>query len=125
MLLTFFNFLSVSLLLFLTWKSLDKDIEYEYFSKYIVLIVFNSADLQRIKLMLFMVTIVIYWYSFWYLFLEVYCISYGLTIYETLNRHKCRYLFKISNNSAGNQIMVFNNPYTKGFLLNWSNFITN
>ena len=68
-------------------------------------------------------TVIVWWYSLWYLFLELYSISNGLTINEVINRHRYRYLYTPSLALDDTIKMQFKNPFTKGFLHNWLEFI--
>ena len=69
--------------------------------------------------------VLVWWHSFWYLFVEVYSISQGLTVHEALNRHRCRYLFSPCVGEDKGPKLRYKNPFHKGVLKNWVEFFAN
>jgi hypothetical protein len=71
-----------------------------------------------------LLTLAISWYGFWYLMLEVFCISTGITANEAFNRHRCRYLFTPFQSIDKTIKLRYNNKFSKGFYTNWVDFLT-
>jgi palmitoyltransferase len=85
-----------------------------------VLVLVESADFNVLMTLL---SVPAAWYTGWYLFLEVHAISQGLTVNEVLNRHRYRYLFAPFENKNKVLLMRFKNPFTKGVVKNWMEFL--
>ena len=64
------------------------------------------------------------WYVFWYLMLEIFCISTGVTVNEAFNRHRYRYLFTPFRSIDKTIKLRYNNKFNKGLAENWSHFLT-
>ena len=72
-----------------------------------------------------LLAVIVSWYNWWYLFLELFSISNGLTVNEVINRHRYRYLYTSYIASDDTVKIQFKNPFTKGFVQNWLNFLIN
>jgi len=118
------HYLGCILYLFLVWAYLDASITSDHYTTYFVKLVYSLLAEKPIIILTVFLTIPIAWYSFWYLLLEIYSISNGLTANEVLNRHKYRYLFTPFQSIDGTLKLRFKNPFTKGFLNNWMDFLT-
>lgn len=46
-----------------------------------------------VNIVIFIATIPVLVYSWWYFFIQVYSISLGLNVNEVLNRHRYKYLY--------------------------------
>ena len=121
----FVSFVTVCTFLLLFWRSIESEIQYEYFSKYVVLVIHNFWGAEVIAITTVGISFVVCWYLGWYLLLAVYCISRGMTIYEALNLHKCRYLLVDDVSSNGEPLKRYKNPFDNGFITNWVEFLTN
>jgi DHHC palmitoyltransferase len=119
------NYLSVFSFLILVWKYIDADIEYEFLSKYVVRVCSRVLEIPLYGAGVSIVSILILWYNSWYLFLEVYSISQGLTCNEILYRYRYKYLYTQITTDAGAKKLRYKNPFNKGFLVNWLEFLTN
>ena len=118
------HYLAVALFLYLAWAKIDAPIEkFEHISTYVVNLWINYLELDGLIKMMIAVSVVVWWYSLWYLFLESYSISYGLTINEVINRHRYRYLFVPYLAMDDTVRMQYKNPFTKGLLHNWVDFL--
>lgn len=119
-------YLSSSIFLYLSWCALHyKTGSYQHISTYVISIIIEYFTLNGLcKTMIFLACIV-NWYLFWYLFLEIYSISSGLTVNETLNLHRYRYLFRNYTCIDGTMKVQYFNRFNKGFVQNWMEFIIN
>jgi len=112
------------LFLYLEWGNLDSQLQESYLSSYVVKALLLLSSQGVLNLCVVIVSVAVLWYSWWYLFLELYAISNALTVNEVLNRHKCKYLFTPFQSIDGTLKLKFKNPFTKGFLHNWMDFLT-
>ena len=90
-----------------------------------VKVVYLICGESLLHILFLVVSGLIWWYSFWYLFLELYSISQALTVHEALNRHRCRYLFFPCRDSEGTLKLRYKNPFHRGVLRNWVRFLAN
>jgi palmitoyltransferase len=117
-----FNFFALACFLYLNWRFLhDMTRETGYFSSYLAEIVVCFVDMPGAYKVVVFVAWLLTWYSFCYSFLLGFCVSQGLTVNETLNRHRYRYLFE-SFEDDGNKKMRFRNPFNKGCFQNFVTF---
>lgn len=126
---TFFLGLSMHYLacisfLYLEWRYYDVQVEAEWFSTYMVLLLDKVMTDIGINILVVFCLLGMTWYTLWYHFLEVYAISNALTVNEVLNRHRYRYLYTPYKSIDGGIKMRFKNPYYKSILQNWIEFIT-
>jgi nucleoid-associated protein YejK len=119
-------FLSSSIFLYLSWYALHyKTGPFQHISTYIISLIIEYFALNGLcKTMIFLACIV-NWYLFWYLFIEIYSISSGLTVNETLNLHRYKYLFRNFICIDGTRKVQYFNRFNKGFVENWMEFIIN
>ena len=105
--------------------SLSKDIEYEYFSKFIMQNLESMLNSGFYPLILLISTIIFSWYVGWFLLCEVICISNALTLNEALNVPNYRYLYKQVLSSKGYPMLKFEDPAYKNIFTNWFEFFIN
>jgi hypothetical protein len=63
------------------------------------------------------------WYLLWYVLLELYGVSFNITVNEAFNRHRYRYLYYPYQFPSGNFGLRYNNPFDKGIWANWVEFL--
>lgn len=121
----FLNFITAISFLLLMWRKFEKEVEYLCISQYVMGVVYNFAEAGVLEIGVTVLCCLVTWYTWWYLIMEMVCISKGSTVNEALNRHKYKYLFKIKELSKVGYRIVYENPYDKGIFINWLDFLTN
>jgi palmitoyltransferase ZDHHC13/17 len=118
------HYLSVALFLFLVFLHLNESIPaFEHISSFSVRLLLQFCE-QNGPIKLFsLLSIVVWWYNLWYLLLEGASISQGLTVNEVLHRHRYRYLFVPFLSPDDTVKMKYQNPFSKGLLQNWADFL--
>lgn len=119
------HYLGLVLYLYLVVLYLDALFEADHYTTYVVKMVYTLFEQNYYVISSVILVIPVWWYSLWYLFLEIYSISNNLTANEVLNRHRYRYLFAPFQSLDGTLKLKFKNPFTKGFFNNWIDFLTN
>jgi len=119
----FMTYLSSFLFLYLVYLRYETIIGETYFStftiKCILLFLEDSVVLVSAVLLAAPAT----FYLMWYAALEFYCVSDNTTVNEAFNRHRYLYLYTPHKFSSGNFGLRYENPFTRGFLRNWINFL--
>ena len=96
-----------------------------YFTKKFVLVFYTVCEDSPAHLAVLFCCLMVWWYSIWYCFLELWSVSQGLTVNEGLNRHRYRYLFSPCCGLDEQPKLRYNNPFHQGFLQNWVEFLAN
>ena len=120
------NYAAVALFLYLSWLTMHDSLDsVDHLSTYCIELCIKYWELDKILKVFIAISVIVWWYNFWYLFLEVVSISNALTMNEVLNRHRYRYLYAPCLALDDSIKMRFKNPFTKGFVQNWLDFIIN
>ena len=120
------NYTAVFLFLFLTWLKIHNSIEdLEHIFTYCVNLCIKYWEFDGVFKIFIAVSVIVWWHNLGYLFLESFSISNALTMNEVLNRHRYRYLYTPCLAADDSIKMKFKNPFTKGFIQNWLDFIIN
>ena len=90
-----------------------------YFTKKFTLVVYAICSDAPTHLFFLVVCGLVWWYSIWYCFVELASISQGLTVYEAMNRHRCRYLFAPCKGIDEVPRLRYKNPFHHGLIRNW------
>ena len=96
-----------------------------YFTKKFVLVFYAICGDSPVHLVVLLCCFLVWWYSLWYWFLEVWSVSQGLTVNEALNRHRYRYLFSPCCGMDEQPKLRYNNPFHRGVFRNWVDFLAN
>jgi hypothetical protein len=94
-----------------------------HFSTFAVKLLLEFASDSPLVILSVLVSIPVAWYMFWYVILELYGITYNVTVNEAFNRHRYRYLYYPYRFSSGNFGLRYHNPFCKGVVANWIEFL--
>jgi palmitoyltransferase len=118
------TYFSVVLFLYLELQLFSAHIQDTAMSAVVAQTVLQIIETADFNVFVALTAVPVAWYSGWYLYLEVLAVSQGLTVNEVLNRHRYRYLFTNVEHKVKGNIMRFTNPFTRGFFMNWVDFLS-
>jgi ribosomal protein L40E len=120
------NFLAVWLFIVICWSMVNDRVQASGFiCTYVVRLIKEFWKLEPELKICLLFSSCVAWYNFWYLVLALYSVANGLTIHEVVNRHRCRYLYEAYVSADDTVKMRFRNPFTKGVLNNFLDFLIN
>lgn len=113
------TYFSVLLFLYLELQLFSAHVTDPDTSSFVVQTVLRVLELADLNVGMALACVPVAWYAGWYMFMEVASISQGLTANEAFNRHRYKYLYS----QGSTKVMHFTNPFTKGLIINWADFL--
>ncbi len=118
------SFYSVAMLfLYLVFSKYANAIGYTHVSTITIKVFINYFEDSPLVIVMVALTIPVAFYLFMYVLLELYGITYNITVNEAFNRHRYRYLYTPYRFTSGNFGLRYINPFSKGVIKNWVEFL--
>ena len=121
----FMNTFALACFIYLNWCFLHDLVPRSGFlTSYFAYLVIEIYGMNAAYKVVLVCALLVFWFLVWYSALLLFCVLQGLLLNEVLNRHRYKYLFE-SFEDEDKKRMRFRNPFSKGVVKNFLEFLIN